>query len=694
MKCPNCGTEAFEGELFCTVCGSRLEQAQPVQPEQVAQQPIQQPIQQQIQQPVQAQQAAQQAVAGQPVYGQQQIQQPVQAQQAAQQAVAGQPMYGQQQIQQPMQPEQTVQQPVQAQQAVAGQPMYGQQQIQQPVQQPMQQNAQPVYSQQPIEPPKKKMKIWPIFLLIFLLIIAGGGVAAYMNKEYVVNAWRMNFSSPKDYYLWVEKRNADKAADKIANSYDEKLQLLHGDDRHVDVNLGLEMGESLFDIIGMAEDELEEFSFLKKIGIRSSVDTIGEKNKADTILTLDGQDIISFDVVQGEDQQIYFSIPELSQKYILMDSEEYKNVLSLQAYRQKMFEDVIKCSPDGETTKKLYKRYTKILYENYDKIDLTKSTILRVNDLGQKCAQIDVTIEREDVLKISDAMINSFETDADLKKIYDDYVQCIKDEYAKMDKDFDYQPEFPTYAEMIKVMKDGLEEAKARVTDDDLGICMSVYVDNKGNIIGREWKLNQNGVNESIRLLSVREKGQRAFEASAIVGSNPVSFIGQGQEINGKLNGHFKLEAEGIEQFDVETKDFDVDALEDGHLNGTFILRPTDKLKALVSDTEYAEMIQSATITMTSYMATNENRLYFDIDTKDEKFIHLSLEQFVSKAKEIIEPVKEDILTVSDDEGLKEYVKSIDFSVLNQRLEAIGISKDLMDELKEDEEALKREAER
>ena len=152
------------------------------------------------------------------------------------------------------------------------------------------------------------------------------------------------------------------------------------------------------------------------------------------------------------------------------------------------------------------------------------------------------------------------------------------------------------------------------------------------------------------------------------------------------------MEVKGIQQFDVETKDFEVDALEEGRLNGTFILRPTDKLKALAADTKYADMIESATITMTSFMAANENRIYFDIDTKDEKFFGLSVEQFLSKANEIVAPIKEDIITVTDEDTLKEYVKTIDWTTLNQRLEAIGLPTDLLDELKEEEENLKEEA--
>lgn len=660
MKCPNCGNEILEGQFFCTVCGARVEQ--PAQP---APQPQVQPVVAQPEQQVQVQ-----PVAAQP---EQQVQvQPVQAQPQVQPQV----------------------QPVVAQPQVAPQ-------VQQPMAQPQPQvQAQPAfnpYAESNNVAPKKKKHIWPIVLAVFLILITGAGVAAYMNKDLVVNAWKKNFSSPKDYYLWVEKKNADESSDKIAKAYNEKMQFVNSDNKHVDFNLGLEMSNTLFEVMGLDEDEINQISFLKKTQIKSSVDQKGDLNASVTKFLIGDQEIISMDGITDGENQMYIAVKDMSPKFLKFNLEDLTGASMTSISSQEYVQKFADCAPDAETTKRLYKRYMEVLYQNYNNIALEKSTILQVSNVAQKCAQIDVTLTKEDMFTIVDAMFDTMANDADLQKIYEDYMQIMKEQYEDRIRSYnpDYVYEIPSYADAIAEARKGYEESKERADmEDGYLICMSVYVDNKGNIIGREWNTSRNGINEYIHCLSARENGQRAFDISILADSKCVAFLGSGTETNGKFNGHFTMEFEGIQQFDVEAKDFEIDALQVGRLNGTFVMKPTDKLKNLAANSEYAEMLNSAKITLTSYMSGSENRMSFDIDTKDEKFLGLSMEQFLSKAKEIVLPAAEDIIEVKevDSVAFAQYVKDLDFTKLNENLRAIGMPEEMMEDLIDSEEELKEDA--
>ena len=175
MFCPKCGTQNPDGAMFCTNCGEKIgiaPQSVVEQAENVAAAVNEQAAE--VKEEVAA--AVTEAAApvaetvneafanAAPVIPEAPVQQPVFEQAPVQQPVFEQPVY-----QQPVYQQAPVQQPVYQQ------PAYQQPQYQQPVYQ------QPVY-QQPEAPKKKKSKAPLIIgLIIAILVLAAGGLAAWAN---------------------------------------------------------------------------------------------------------------------------------------------------------------------------------------------------------------------------------------------------------------------------------------------------------------------------------------------------------------------------------------------------------------------------------------------------------------------------------------------------------------------------------
>ena len=175
MFCPKCGTQNPDGAMFCTNCGEKIgiaPQSVVEQAENVAAAVNEQAAE--VKEEVAA--AVTEAAApvaetvneafanAAPVIPEAPVQQPVFEQAPVQQPVFEQPVY-----QQPVYQQAPVQQPVYQQ------PAYQQPQYQQPVYQ------QPVY-QQPETPKKKKSKAPLIIgLIIAILVLAAGGLAAWAN---------------------------------------------------------------------------------------------------------------------------------------------------------------------------------------------------------------------------------------------------------------------------------------------------------------------------------------------------------------------------------------------------------------------------------------------------------------------------------------------------------------------------------
>lgn len=185
MFCPKCGTQNPDGAMFCTNCGEKIgiapqsvveqaenvaaavnEQAAEVKEEVAAAvteaaAPVAETVNEAF---ANAAPVIPEAPVQQPVFEQAPVQQPVFEQAPVQQPVFEQPVY-----QQPVYQQAPVQQPVYQQ------PVYQQPQYQQPVYQ------QPVY-QQPEAPKKKKSKAPLIIgLIIAILVLAAGGLAAWAN---------------------------------------------------------------------------------------------------------------------------------------------------------------------------------------------------------------------------------------------------------------------------------------------------------------------------------------------------------------------------------------------------------------------------------------------------------------------------------------------------------------------------------
>ena len=516
---------------------------QPQQPQQFAQQAQPQQFAQQAQpqqfaQQAQPQQFAQQA---QP----QQFAQQAQPQQFAQQA---QPQYDQ--YAQQAQPQQFAQQgqPQYNQYAQGNQPQPGQY-----AQQAQFAQAQGQYTPQgmpaydagsfAVVPPQKKSKVLPIILIILAIaIVAGGVVFACLNL----------FKNNASGYEALERNyfaSAEKKADELFNS---AKNVKTGLEQTISINVSKDLIGSDADIVPTV------------ITAKSNVDSAAEKGSGSLTFSAGDSAYMNANFWLA-DGKVYYTVPELTDKYIVMDlnelssslkdissgSSDFSGILTVSdvddtSLSSPNYEEILK-NIDDETFDKIVDIITEAYFDNFTSVE-NKSDSFKMSDSTVDCTSytIDFTIEK--VIAFCTDVLDAVENES---KIMD-----ILSQLGINNASFQYIKTL-----MTDSTKDATEEELSQVA-----ATMIVYVKDN-NIIGR--KISIVDAIEAV-LVTFSDKAQFEYSVNATITSSTNIYAGAKGTVNGNnYTGTASVTADGQT---VITADFSFDATNG---NGTYNLKVT-----------------------------------------------------------------------------------------------------------------------
>ena len=470
----------------------------------------------------------------------QQFAQQAQPQQYAQQA---QP----QQYAQQAQPQQFAQQaqPQYNQYAQGGQPQPGQY-----AQQAQFAQAQGQYTPQgmpaydagsfAVVPPQKKSKVLPIILIILAVaIVAGGVVFACLNL----------FKNKESGYETLERNyfaSAEKKADEILNGTKN-------------VKTGLEQTVT----ISVSKDVTGGIDVAPTvINAKNNVDSAAEK--ASGSLTFSAGDSAYMNAKFWlADGKVYYTVPELTDKYIVMNLDElassikdissgdsdFSDILTLSDTATPPttsgYEDVLK-SIDEETFNKLLDIISDAYFNNFAGVE-NKSDSFKLSDGTVDCTSYTIDFSTEKVIAFCSDVLDAVEKES---KIMDILSQLGIDKAS-----FQY-------------LKTLISESTKDATEDELSEVMAtmiVYVKDN-NIIGRKITIT-----DTVELLLVTFSDNSQFDYSLTATADSDTFyIGAKGTVNGNnYTGNASLTADGQT---VITADFSFDSTNG---NGSYSLKVT-----------------------------------------------------------------------------------------------------------------------
>ena len=394
-----------------------------------------------------------------------------------------------------------------------------------------------------VVPPQKKSKVLPMILIILAVaIVAGGVVFACLNL----------FKNKASGYEALERNyfaSAEKKADELLNSAKN-------------VKTGLEQTITLNvskDLIGSDTDIAPTV-----IKAKSNVDGASENGSGSLALGAGDETYmnVNFWLANGK---MYYTVPELTDKYIVMDlnelssslkdissgSSDFSGILTVSDVAEAPsastnYEEILK-NIDDETFDKIVDIITEAYFDNFTSVE-NKSDSFKMSDSTVDCTSytIDFTVEK----------VIAFCTD-------------VLDAVEKESKIMDILSQFGIDNASFQYIKTLMTDSTKDATEDELSqvaATMIVYVKND-NIIGR--KISIVDAIEAV-LVTFSDKAQFEYSVNATITSSTNIYAGTKGTVNGNnYTGTASVTADGQT---VITADFSFDATNG---NGTYSFKVT-----------------------------------------------------------------------------------------------------------------------
>ena len=554
-------------------------------------------------------------------------------------------------------------------------------------------------------------------------VIAGGVVAAF-NWDVVTNTIKSTFSSPQDYYASVEKDNFSNMAASAANAYQTLLRepMSSVSDMYESVTSGeiyeggykgeivIELGDSamenLMDTLSYQEELPFDISEWNRIALEYETYSGDSLINAAAGLTIGDTGLISVDtLLDYKDSALYLAIPELSESYLGISFEDvmadYEDALqSMEEMTEYLdaIQEIVKVLPDAKQAQALLTKYFDVIIGCVDDVD-KESVKLEAGGVNQKCTCLKVTIDGKTLVKAAKALCKELKDDKDLKKYITDFVDAVSEQAEALDMaeelgmELDADEIYEQFQSMCDEILDTIDENEEEIPEFEL--VMSVYVDSKGHVCGREFELEVEEQTMTLLVANTENGSNVGFEASLSIddgdGENGFVFEGSGKKNKGKLDGTYALtvmaQGEKKKMMNVSVKQFDLDALEKGYLNGSFGLSIADDLLE-----EMEERIPEEAYSMLEEMelvfdlTSNENAAKFKASLNQGKELYASLSISSEKVSDKELSVPSDAIMIEDiedpEDSLKEYWMTIDWDSMIEKLEEIGLSDELIENLK------------
>lgn len=373
---------------------------------------------------------------------------------------------------------------------------------------------------------KKKSKA-PLFIglgIVLVALVAIIGVAIFAGQ----NFFKRTFSSATDYYKYVEKKNVNNNNNwKAYDSYVKRLSTINSS--KYTQNLSIELSDDAKDLIETFSGGTD-FSWFEKLDMNMEFAAKDNNYEASVSSKINDKDLVSFKAY-ADDENFYLTIPDLTDEYIKV-SKEYltDNGFDFDAYMSS-YESL----PSKDKLKSLTKNYLNVYLKNISKVKKEKVK-LEASGVTQSAYKLSYTLEDDKIKEMFKALAEEASNDKELKEVIRNFAEVsMGANSAGLGTTVD--DIMDDYDSLLKEMTDSIDDADF----DGLTFTMSVYVDNSGNIIGRDINFS-NDESEIVVNYAFTKKGKDVgiLYAYDYDGSS-VKFSGKGKLSGANLSGEFSL---------------------------------------------------------------------------------------------------------------------------------------------------------
>lgn len=502
---------------------------------------------------------------------------------------------------------------------------------------------------------------------ILLLAVAVGGKGAE-------NFFRRTFSSPLEYYRYIESRETKKQAAEIADAYESyKNQLTRALDARSEGGYRIELGEKGKDLAKSLSGGSVDLSWLQNISLTSTAVVKDDVYSFDTDLLLNADKLLKLAVYMDE-SDFYVLVPDLSERWLHADKEQLDALgmnfsASIDFYRN---------LPEKEKIENILNRYSAKALEHVKTVNKTTEE-LSVAEISQKAYVLEAELESDEVRALLADLAKTAKKDEELKALILDFAGRTSALYGGTDV---IPPADQVYEEFQKSMDEAIQQAETKEGDVP-AVKLAVIVDGKGNVIGRRSVVSAQEGNFAAELKLPRA-GSRMGVAYAVKMDDKESFRLEGTAglIEGSLknvSGEFSVFVENEEKAKLNIKKMDVRKLSEGSAD---ISAELQFLPNAFGESGLPNLDWSAfTVTLDTSCTEQKGNAVIGINYDGESVLVLSSDAVISAVTEKPEAPQGERVDFMDEEAMGAWLETIDWNAYIGKLRETDIPKEWLNML-------------
>ena len=377
-----------------------------------------------------------------------------------------------------------------------------------------------------------------------------------------------------DSYKETEKAAFAKMIEEFGADYAKSLSEMDTEEvkGNAEIKVSLEDGGKA--ILGMLSPV--DISWLADASISGNV-SMSDKSMTEFMdVNVNGTKICTIEYYfDTENSEIYMRIPELSDGYIKMNMEQmtqeaveeadqeldssFTTSLDLADSMNSYF-STLENLPEADLVTSILTRYTDIIFDNVADAENPGAQEAVAGDVSQELSVLEGHVTQAEALPMFQQILDTAKSDEELKGLIETWTEAMND------PDYTYE----TFLEAIEDMEKDLD-TEADETDES-GFILRAWVDGDGEVVGRQFLLNDEQEEELFGYLCTADGDKRGFSMQLGSGDDKVAIEGSGELKGDLLSGTYTISSGEADAAVIDVTDYDTKAVQDGIWKGTYTI--------------------------------------------------------------------------------------------------------------------------
>lgn len=355
-----------------------------------------------------------------------------------------------------------------------------------------------------------------------------------------------------------------------------------------------------------------------------------------------------------------------------VDPDEYMSTLELMEMLHKEF-------PDKKQMEALTAGYLELFLDHVGDVKMRTGKTVRAEGISQSCTSLVIYLDKTDIQNMLTEFLEELKGDEAVEELL---IQ-IYDMTDELDLDMGYYRNADDfYDAFLDEIDDILDDMDYYITYHD-ELEMTVYVDNKGQIIGRTLEFPNSWDEVTLSYVMPHRGSKFGYKGSIEIDGEEISIVGSGKDSGNKLSGDFTVKYEGMRIVDIAVKDFNLKSLKKGYINGNFTVTTASGFsRALDLASSYSYLSGMALVIDISMSKSSEK---MSMTLKEDKDIWGTLTIAVNhgNGKKISVPSTKSSILVEDDWDFEDWWDTLKWNDFLKKLDKANLPSKAIDAVEE-----------